>query len=506
MAIKKKAKRTTHARTREVILAIDQGTTGTKAILLDRRQRVLAEGMREFPQIYPKPGWVEHEPEAIWASVRSSVKAALKAARLKSTAIAAIGITNQRETTVIWDRKTGRPIHNAIVWQDRRTADHCERLRKRGVEKDVRRATGLLLDPYFSGTKISWLLDQVSGARRRATAGKLSFGTIDTYLLYRLTGGAVHATDISNASRTLLLNLRRGVWDDSLLELLGVPAAILPEVLPNDAVFGHTRGVDFLPDGIPIAGMIGDQQSALFGQACFRVGDAKCTYGTGSFLLLNTGESPIASRAGVLTTAAWQLGSKRVYALEGSAFIAGAIVQWLRDGLGIIKDSSQVESLAASVPDSGEVTLVPALTGLGAPYWRPGARGVLCGITRGTTAAHLARAALEGIAFQNHDLLRAMEKDLGKRVRTMKVDGGASTNNLLMQFQADLIRAEIVRPRITSTTALGAALLAGLAVGFFPSLKAIAAGWSEDRRFKPKMAKRDVDAHLARWREAVKKA
>ena len=503
--MKKRQQRDASRGGQQILLAIDQGTTGTKAVLLDNHLRVLAEGMREFPQIFPRPGWVEHDPEEIWKSVRRSVTNTLKKARISPQRITAIGITNQRETVVIWDRKTFRPIYNAIVWQDRRTADTCLKLQKSGHEPSVRKVTGLLLDPYFSGTKISWILDQVTGARKRATSGKLCFGTIDSYLLFRLTGGDIHATDISNASRTLLLNLRKGDWDVEMMKIFRVPRQILPGVFSNDTLFGKTRGTGFLPDGIPIAGLIGDQQSALFGQACFGSGDAKLTFGTGAFLLANTGNKPVPSRSGLLTTAAWRLGNKTTYALEGSAFIAGAVVQWLRDGLGIISESHQVEALARSVPDSGEVTLVPALTGLGAPHWRPEARGVICGISRGTTAAHIARAALEGIAFQNHDLIRAMEKDMGKKIRSLRVDGGATANNLLLQFQSDLIRAQIVRPRILGTTALGAALLAGLASGVFTSLTAIKKHWKEDKRFKPVMRTQEVKKHLERWNEGVKR-
>lgn len=504
---------------RTVLLSIDQGTTGSKALLVDDRLRVLAEVTVEFRQIYPRPGWVEHAPTDLWGSVREAVRKAIRAAKISPKAIAAIGITNQRETTLIWDLKSGRPIHNAIVWQDRRTAKQCASLVDKGLENTVRKRTGLVLDPYFSGTKIAWILREVSGARQRARAGKLCFGTVDTYLLYRLTGGDVHATDVSNASRTLLMNLRRSEWDKDMLDLLRIPRELLPRIAPNDEIFGHTRGLDFLPDGIPIAGLIGDQQSALFGQACFRSGEAKCTYGTGAFLLMNTGTRPVFSRHGMLTTAAWQLQNKSaassssrkkstntVYALEGSAFIAGAIVQWLRDGLGIIKTAPEIEKLALSVPDSGEVTVVPALTGLGAPHWQPEARGLITGLTRGSTSAHIARAALEGIAFQNLDILRAMEQDLDKRIRVLKVDGGAAANNLLLQFQADILRTQISRPRILGTTSLGAAMLAGLATGVFGSLAEIERVWAEDRRFRPTMKRREVDAHVTRWHEAVAKS
>ncbi len=486
-----------------LILAIDQGTTGTKALLIDAKLRVVAEHSEEFPQHFPKPGWVEHEPDEIFTSVSGAVKGALRRAKRPASAIAAIGITNQRETTVLWDKKTGRPLHRAIVWQDRRTADRCRALKERGLERTIRRKTGLVLDPYFSGTKAAWILDKIRGARRRAERGEILFGTIDTYLLWRLTGGEAHATDISNASRTLLMDLKIGAWSPQLCAALDVPVEILPEIRPNDATFGHTRGVRFLPDGIPVTSLIGDQQSALFGQVCFRPGEAKCTYGTGAFLVVNTGEEIVRSRHGVLTTAGWQLGSKRTYALEGSSFIAGAVVQWLRDGLGLIDSAAEIESLAASVESSDGVVLVPALAGLGAPHWDADARGLICGLTRGTTRAHLARAALEGMALQIGDLVRAMEADLGRRFRSLKVDGGASLNDLLMQFQADMLGVKVVRPKITSTTALGAALLAGLGVGMFSSPSAIRSIWAEERSFRRAMAPAAVRRHTAQWEDAI---
>jgi glycerol kinase len=494
------------ARKPDVILAIDQGTTGTKAVLIDSRLRVIAEAAEEFPQHYPRPGWVEHDPEEIWTSARAAVGAVLLRSRTDPRRIAGLGITNQRETTVVWDAQSGHPIHNAIVWQDRRTAPECAALKARGLEKKVRSRTGLVLDPYFSGTKLAWLLDHVPGARRRAEKGQLRFGTVDTYLIWRLTGGRVHATDPSNASRTLLWNLAAGRWDEEMLRILEVPRSVLPEVKANDQVVGETRGLEYLPDGIPIASAIGDQQAALFGQACFSPGEAKCTYGTGAFLLVNAGSRPPRSKSGLLATAGWRLGSETTFALEGSVFIAGAAVQWLRDGLGLIKSSSEVERLAASVASSDGVVVVPAFVGLGAPHWSPKARGIITGLTRGTTRAHIARAALEGIAFQCHDVLRAMEKDIGKPLREIKVDGGAAANDLLLQFQADILGRAIVRPRITSITALGAGLLAGLAVGFFGSLKEIRAAWKEDRRFRPAMTRRAAEEHLARWREAIRKA
>lgn len=489
----------------QLILAIDQGTTGSKALLLDDSLRVVGEASREFPQHFPRPGWVEHDPEEIFRSVRQAVRTVLRQTRTDPHHIAALGITNQRETTVLWERATGRALHNAIVWQDRRTAPECKKLEADGNEAFVRRRTGLVLDPYFSGTKLAWLLRNVSGARGLARRGKLCFGTIDSYLTWRLSGRVSHVTDVSNACRTMLMDLKTCRWSPALCDLLGIDASLLPEILPNDTVFGTTKGVGFLPDGIPIATVVGDQQSALFGQVCFRPGDAKCTYGTGAFLVVNTGDERITSRHGLLATAAWRLGEKTCYALEGSSFVAGAIVQWLRDGLRIIKRSADVEKLAASVEDSGGVTLVPALSGLGAPYWQPEARGLICGLTRGSTDAHIARAALEGIAFQIHDLLRAMELDTKMTIRTLKVDGGATENDLLMRFQADILRRRVIRPRITSTTALGAALLAGLTIGMFPSLSAIQKVWQKDQEFRAEMRPRVARAHLQRWQTAVER-
>jgi glycerol kinase len=487
-----------------LVMAIDQGTTGTTVVLLDPSLEVRAKVTREFPQIYPQPGWVEHDPEAIWRSVLSAIEGALAAAAATGRDVAAIGITNQRETTVLWERRGGRPIANAIVWQDRRTADACAALKQQGQEARVRERTGLVLDPYFSGTKLAWLLDHIPGTRARA--GELCFGTIDSFLVYRLTGGTSHVTDVSNASRTLLFNLRSLDWDDEMLRLLDVPRELLPVARGSSEVYGETRGVPGLADGILVAGMAGDQQAALFGQACFAPGDAKCTYGTGAFLLMNTGPEPVASTRGLLTTVGWRVGDEIRYALEGSAFIAGAMVQWLRDGLGVIASAAEIEPLARSVPDAGGVVAVPALAGLGAPHWRPEARGVITGITRGTTRAHLARAVLEGIALQNHDLLAAMQADAGHAITRLKVDGGAAANDLLMQFQADLLGVEISRPAIVETTALGAAYLAGLGAGIWKSTVDIAARWREERRFRPTMAAQEVAAHLARWRAAVAKA
>lgn len=487
----------------EVLLAIDQGTTGSTAVLLDRQLRVYDSVNEEYPQIFPKAGWVEHDPEAIWNSVRSVVQTVLSRTGVKASEIVAIGITNQRETTVVWDKATGAAIHNAIVWQCRRTAPVCAKLQEAGLEPLFRERTGLVLDPYFSGTKAAWILDQVEGSRARAS--ELRFGTIDSFLVNRLTQGEVHVTDVSNASRTLLMDLKSNAWDPELAEHLRVPMEILPEIRSSAEVYGHTKGLDFLPDGIPISGMAGDQQAALFGQACFDVGQAKCTYGTGAFLLMNVGEEPRLSNNGLLTTAAWKIGDKTTYALEGSAFVAGAVVGWLRDGLGIIGSSREVEELARSVPDTAGVVLVPALAGLGAPHWNPDARGLLWGMTRATTKAHVARAALEGIAFQCFDILRAMEEDVGERLQLLRVDGGAASNNLLMQFQSDLLDVPLSRPHILETTALGAALLAGLGAGLFESMDEIRRIWREEKRFSPDLDAPARDAHLARWREGLRR-
>ncbi len=486
------------------VIAIDQGTTGTTVLVLDEALHVRGRGYREFRQIYPQPGWVEHDPADIWTSVTGALGEAL-ANIAPASSIAAIGITNQRETVVIWDRATGAPIHNAIVWQDRRTADRCARLKAH--EPRVRAVTGLTLDPYFSGTKIHWMLEHVAGAAAAARAGKLAIGTIDSYLLWRLTGGTVHATDATNASRTLLFDLGKMVWSDDMLEVIGVPRQLLPQVVASSGACGTTRGVPGVPDGVPIAGLAGDQQSALFGQACFAPGDAKCTYGTGAFILMNTGATAVASRSGLLTTVAWQLAGGEVrYALEGSAFIAGAAVQWLRDGLGIIAAAADIEALARSVPDSGGVIVVPAFAGLGAPHWRPDARASITGLTRGTTRAHLARATLEGIALQNVDILRAMERDSGRSLGTLKVDGGAAANDLLMQFQSDVLGVEIARPELVESTALGAAFLAGLGAGVWKDQAELARTWREQKRFVPSADRAAIAAHIAKWDAAVAKA
>jgi glycerol kinase len=487
------------------VISIDQGTTGTTVLVLDETLQVRGRGYQEFRQVYPEPGWVEHDPEDIWASVCAALRAALH--EVDPGSIAAIGITNQRETTVVWDRRTGRAIHHAIVWQDRRTAARCAELTSAGKARRVRELTGLPIDPYFSGTKLAWLLHHVPGAAAAAIAGELAFGTVDTYLLWRLTGGAVHATDTSNASRTLLFDLHALAWADELLELFGAPRQVLPGVVESSGIVGQTRGVPGIRDGVPIAGLAGDQQSALFGQACFAPGDAKCTYGTGAFILMNTGDRPIASQSGLVTTVAWKLSTGELrYALEGSAFIAGAAVQWLRDGLGLFRSAPEVEALAASVPDSGGVIVVPAFAGLGAPHWRPEARGAITGLTRGSTRGHIARATLEGIALQNVDILRAMERDAGHPLTLLKVDGGASANDLLMQFQSDVLGVEISRPELVETTALGAAFLAGLGAGVWKDQAQVKQTWREQKHFTPTADRARVTEHLARWDAAVRQA
>ena len=490
----------------DVVSAIDQGTTGTTALLLDSNLNTLAKVNREFRQIFPHPGWVEHDAEDIWASVEATVAEVLRKADIGADRLAAIGITNQRETSVLWERATSRPVHNAIVWQCRRTADRCEALKEAGHEAVVRQTTGLVLDPYFSGTKLSWLLDEVEGARARAARGELAFGTIDTFLTWRLTGGTTHVTDASNASRTMLMSLQSMDWDAGMLDLLRVPAEVLPEIRSCSEVYGHTRGLSFLPDGIPVAGMAGDQQAALFGQAGFAPGEAKCTYGTGAFLVLNTGHRIVQSDHGMLTTVAWRLGDEVTYALEGSVFVAGAAVQWLRDGLNILGAAPEIEAMAASVPDAGGVVFVPALAGLGAPHWRPSARGAILGIDRGTTRAHLARATLEGIAMQIVDILQAMEADLQSSLRGLRVDGGAAANDLLMQLQADLLDIPIVRPRMLETTAAGAAMLAGLATGIWSDLEQVGSAWKEERRFTPSMPRGQARQMMEAWELAVQKA
>jgi len=487
------------------VLALDQGTTSSRAVVFDAEGSAVAFAQGELRQIYPQPGQVEHAAEEIWGSQVAVAAEALSRAGIAARDLAAVGITNQRETTVVWERATGRPVCNAIVWQDRRTADLCDRLRRDGLEPLFRERTGLLLDPYFSGTKIAWMLDNVPGARAAAEAGELAFGTVDSWLIWKLTGGALHATDVTNASRTLLWNIHTGAWDPELLEALGVPASMLPEVRSSSEVYAEILpGILGAP--VPLAGVAGDQQSALFGQACVKPGMAKNTYGTGCFLLLNTGPRPVASASRLLTTPACRIGRVQDYALEGSVFVGGAVVQWLRDGLGLIRSSSEVEALAASVPDSGGVVLVPAFTGLGAPHWDPYARGTLLGITRGTTAAHIARAALESIAFQVADVLTAMEADSGVPLAELRVDGGAAVNDLLMQLQADLIGVPVTRPANPETTALGAAYLAGLAVGVWKDLDDVTSRWKVERVFEPRLDRGRVDEMRGRWARAVERS
>ncbi len=485
------------------ILALDQGTTSSRAIVFDHNGSVISVAQQEFRQIFPQPGWVEHDAQEIWATQSNVAAQALNKARLTANDVAAIGITNQRETTVVWDRTTGKPICNAIVWQDRRTAAACDRLQARGLAKSIRRKTGLVVDAYFSGTKLQWILNNVPGAKAQARAGQLAFGTVDSWLVWNLTGGRVHVTDPSNASRTMLFNIQTGDWDDELLKLFGVPRSILPEVRSSSEVYGESN---LLGAPIPIAGIAGDQQAALFGQVCTKPGMVKNTYGTGCFMLMHTGVKPIASRNNLLTTVAWRIGGRTEYALEGSIFIAGAVVQWLRDGLGIISSSTEVEALASQVPDNGGVYLVPAFAGLGAPHWDQYARGLLIGLTRGSTRAHIARAALEGIAFQVADVLQAMQSDAKIRLKELRVDGGACANNLLMQFQADLLGVPVVRPKVAETTALGAAYLAGLGVGFWKDTSEIASQWQTDRRFVPAMKSAVRKKLFAGWDKSLGRA
>lgn len=493
--------------TKQYLLAIDQGTTGTTVNILDLKGQSVANVNKEYRQIFPKPGWVEHNPEDIWKSVVDTIAACLKKAHVRGGDIAAIGITNQRETVVVWDRKTLKPVYNAIVWQDRRTSDECDRWKREGHEKMIQDRTGLVIDPYFSGSKLRWILQNVNGVRARAESGALAAGTIDTYLLWRLTGGADHATDVSNASRTLLMNISTAEWDDELLKFFHVPRALLPEIRDSAGFFGETKGMKVLPDGIPITGIAGDQQAALFGQACFEEGESKCTFGTGSFLLINSGTKRLHSRSGLLTTAAWRLkGQEMTYALEGGAFICGAAVQFLRDQLGFIKKSAEIEKLASSVKDSAGVEFVPALAGLGAPHWNPHARGVISGLTRGTERAHIARATLEAMALQNTEILIAMQKDLGRDLKSVRVDGGASANNLLMQLQADYLGVDVVRPKMIATTSAGAAYLAALGAGIFSDLADIKKIWKIDKTFKPKMAAAARAERLEHWSNAVKRA
>jgi len=488
------------------LLAIDQGTTSSRAIIFDAEGNIAAKAQQEIRQHYPRPGWVEHDAEEIWISVHSVVAAAIAQAGIQPGQISAIGITNQRETTVVWDRETGRPIHHAIVWQSRQTEEICERLRAEGAEPIIRERTGLLVDPYFSGTKIRWLLDHVDGARERAERGELLFGTIDTWLIWKLTDGAVHVTDVTNASRTLLFNIHKLEWDEELLRLLGVPAAMLPEVRPSSEVNGRTAPDAFFGCEVPIAGAAGDQHAALFGQGCFEPGMAKNTYGTGCFMLMNTGDRAIPSKHGLLTTIAWGAGGRVEYALEGSVFVAGSAIQWLRDGLRMIKTAADSEAYAARVASSDGVYVVPAFVGLGTPYWNSNVRGAVFGLTRGSTKEHFIRAVLESIAYQSKDVLDAMEEDAGFRLKALRVDGGAAMNDLLMQFQADLLGTPVERPVHYETTALGAAYLAGLGAGVFGGREEIAAQWRLDRRFEPAMDAAERDRLYAGWQRAVRAA
>jgi glycerol kinase len=489
------------------LLAMDQGTSSSRSIVFDERGNVVALAQRELPQMYPRPGWVEHDALEIWRTQLGTAREALHMAGLKANDIRALGITNQRETTLVWNRRTGQPVHNAIVWQDRRAEPTCVQLRAQGHGDRVRQKTGLLIDAYFSGTKLKWLLDHVPGVRASAERGELAFGTIDSWLIWQLTGGAVHATDVSNASRTMLFNVHTNRWDDDLLQLLGIPAALMPTVLPSSAHFGDTRP-ELLGHAIPIGGVAGDQQSALFGQACFQAGMAKNTYGTGCFLLMHTGEQFQTSHNGLLTTSAAQATRTPEFAIEGSVFVGGAVVQWLRDGLHAIKGSGEVQALAESVPDAGGVMLVPAFTGLGAPYWKPDARGTITGLTRGTTLAHIARAALESIAFQSAALLQAMSRDAVRAgaipVTELRVDGGACSNDLLMQFQADLLGIAVVRPAVTETTALGAAYLAGLSCGLYADKSELAHLWRVERRFEPHLSAAQAAERMMCWEHAVR--
>lgn len=489
---------------KKYILALDQGTTSSRAIVFDHDGKICSVAQKEFTQYFPKPGWVEHNPNEIWSSQASVIAESISAIDINGLDIAGIGITNQRETTIVWDVDTEEPIYNAIVWQDRRTADYCDKLKAEGLIDTIHEKTGLIIDAYFSGTKIKWILDNVPGARQRAEQGKLRFGNVDSWLVWRLTRGEVHVTDVTNASRTMLFNINTLKWDADLLKLLDIPVSMLPEVKTSSEVYGHTKTTIFAHE-VPISGIAGDQQAALFGQMCIEPGAIKNTYGTGCFVMLNTGEKPVKSENNLLTTIAWKIGDKINYALEGSIYVGGSVVQWLRDGLCCIKSSSEIEELAASVPDSGGVFFVPALTGLAAPYWDQHARGTIIGITRGTTTAHIARAALDGIAFQTYDIARAMAKDMGAPLTELKVDGGASRNNLLMQYQANLLGIKVVRPKITETTALGAAYLAGLAVGFWKDLDEIKQQWQVERTFDPVPDNKEIAAAKQGWADAVRR-
>ena len=485
------------------ILSFDQGTTSSRAIVFDKNGTIKSVAQKEFTQIFPQPGWVEHDANEIWSTQLGVAVEAVSQAGLSVKQIAAIGITNQRETTVVWDKVTGNPIYNAIVWQDRRTATFCDQLKEQGYLQPIQRKTGLIIDAYFSATKLKWILDNVAGARDKAANGELCFGTIDTWLLWKLTNGMVHATDVSNASRTMLYNIHELKWDRELLELMNIPAGILPEVRSSSEVYGHTQNI-LTAENIPIAGIAGDQQAALFGQMCTQPGMVKNTYGTGCFMLMNTGEKPVISTNNLLTTIAWQINGKTNYALEGSVFIAGAVVQWLRDGLKVIRSSSEIEGLAKEVESTDGVYLVPAFAGLGAPYWNQHARGTIVGITRGTTAAHFARAALESIAYQTMDVVNAMQFDAGITVKELRVDGGATGNDFLMQFQSDILNTKVIRPQVTETTALGAAYLAGLAVGYWKNMEEIQEQWQVDRIFEPAMSEDERKHSSKEWQRAIK--
>lgn len=490
--------------TAKYILALDQGTTSSRAIVFDHAGQICSVAQREFTQYFPKPGWVEQNPNEIWASQASVISEAISNININGLDIAGIGITNQRETTIVWDVDTEEPIYNAIVWQDRRTAEYCDVLKGQGLVDQIRNKTGLIIDAYFSGTKIKWILDNVPGARERAAQGKLRFGNVDSWLVWRLTRGEVHVTDVTNASRTMLFNIHDLKWDEDLLKLLDIPVSMMPEVKSSSEVYGHTKTTIFAHE-VPISGIAGDQQAALFGQMCIEPGAIKNTYGTGCFVMLNTGNKPVTSKNNLLTTIAWKIGKETTYALEGSIYVGGSVVQWLRDGLGIIKSSSEIEELASTVQDSAGVYFVPALTGLAAPYWDQYARGTIVGITRGTTAAHIARAALDGIAFQTHDIALAMAKDMEAPLKELKVDGGASRNNLLMQYQANLLGINVVRPKITETTALGAAYLAGLAVGFWKDIDEVKTQWQVERVFEPTHDSEEIQQAKKGWEDAIKR-
>ena len=487
---------------KKFILALDQGTTSSRAIVFDHNGQIKSVAQKEFTQYFPQPGWVEHNPNEIWSSQASVIAEAISAIDINGLDIAGIGITNQRETTIVWDVDTEEPIYNAIVWQDRRTSEFCDELKAQGLTDKIHEKTGLIIDAYFSGTKVKWILDNVPGARKRAEMGKLRFGNVDSWLVWRLTRGEVHVTDVTNASRTMLFNIHDLKWDEELMELLDIPMSMMPEVKSSSEVYGHTKTTIFAHE-VPISGIAGDQQAALFGQMCIEPGSIKNTYGTGCFVMLNTGNKPVMSKNNLLTTIAWKIGDQVVYALEGSIYVGGSVVQWLRDGLGFITSSSEIEDLASTVPDSGGVYFVPALTGLAAPYWDQYARGTIIGITRGTTRAHIARAALDGIAFQTYDIAQAMAKDMNASLTELKVDGGASRNNLLMQSQADLLGIKVVRPHITETTALGAAYLAGLAVGFWKNIDDIKNQWQVERCFEPIADSDTVEAAKAGWADAI---